>query len=83
MQTNHNHQILAFLKRFCLVLLLSSTGAGAATSSTSPGLPMACPTINKDLAVTGSTYCNYITGAILPTDKITIKNSQVGILYQV
>jgi hypothetical protein len=41
---------------------------------------MACPTINTGLTVLGSTYCNAVEGTILPTAKITIKNSQVGVL---
>jgi hypothetical protein len=41
------------------------------------------PTVNTELTVLGSTYCNAVTGTILPKAQVTIKNSQVGLLYEV
>jgi hypothetical protein len=73
---------LARLQRYCLLLLLGST-PGLLNAAAPAAGPMACPTVNTELTVLGSTYCNAVTGTNFPQAKITIKNSQVGLLYQV
>ncbi len=81
-QPNLRNGWLAWLQGYCLVLLLSSTSSllkGAAPTANS----MACPTINTELTVLGSTYCNAVQGTEFPQAQITIKNSQVGLQYQV
>ncbi len=81
-QPTHKNQWLAWLQRYCLVLLLSST-PGFLNAATPAAGPLSCPVVNKDLTVLGSTYCNAVDGAKLPEAQVTIKNSQKGLMYQV
>ena len=75
MQPDYPTNWLVLLQRYCLVLMLPGT-YGFLRGATPPAAPaMACPTINTGLTVLGSTYCNAVTGTILPTAKITIKNA--------
>ncbi len=73
---------LVHFQQYCLLLLLGSTPGLLNAATPAPG-PMTCPSVNTELTVLGSTYCNAVTGTNFPQAQITIKNSQAGLQYQV
>ncbi|MBD0255872.1 MAG: hypothetical protein ICV83_09145 [Cytophagales bacterium] len=82
-QPTHKNQWLAWLQRYCLVLLLSSTPGFLKGAAPAAGPTMSCPVVNTELTVLGSKYCNAVDGEWHPEAQITIKNSQKGLLYEV
>jgi hypothetical protein len=70
-QPNHKNQWLAWLQRYCLVLLLGST-PGLLKDAAPAADPTSCPVVNTELTVLGSTYCNAADREWHPEAQITI-----------